>query len=269
MHERTHTDERPYPCPHCSMRFKVSSALMVHERLHTGDRPYKCVLFRFLVPQQPGLSSRPRPCAAPSPQFGVCALDPPSEPPLSAVGSQLEDGCSCVAGWRLCTRVCRCRYCDLAFVTSTARRGHELSHTGERPFACIVCAYVVTPRCTTLMESGVAMMCRALYPSASKGRCRPRPVFKLPPNRRSPPFLAPPPLSLCLQLPQPPEVHPDRPRDPSCPAWGGDYGQRWGPCGHPSPRHQAQVWDTMGSGFLWPTSIACVLPIICFCVFVN
>ena len=81
-------------------------------------------------------------------------------------------------------------------MTSTARRGHELSHTGERPFACTVCAYVVTPRCTTLMESGVAMMCRALHPSASKGRCRPRPVFKLPPNRRSPPFLAPPPF-LC------------------------------------------------------------------------
>jgi hypothetical protein len=192
VHERTHTDERPYPCTHCSMRFKVSSALMVHERLHTGDRPYKCVLFRF------SCASAAAPCTAPSPQFGVCTLDPPSEPPGSAVGSQLEHGCSCVAGWRLCTRVCpapvcRCRYCDLAFVTSTARRGHELSHTGERPFACTACAYVVTPRCTTLMESGVAMMCRGPSTECVRGSLSSPPRFQVPARPPLSPFPRPPP----------------------------------------------------------------------------
>ena len=43
VHERTHTNERPYACRECPARFKVSSALLVHTRQHNGERPYKCV----------------------------------------------------------------------------------------------------------------------------------------------------------------------------------------------------------------------------------
>ena len=41
-HQRTHTGETPYQCPHCSKSFKQSSSLTVHLRTHTREKPYKC-----------------------------------------------------------------------------------------------------------------------------------------------------------------------------------------------------------------------------------
>ncbi|KAI8431664.1 hypothetical protein MSG28_016143 [Choristoneura fumiferana] len=41
-HQRTHTGEKPHPCPRCPKRFVSPMLLHCHLRSHTGERPYKC-----------------------------------------------------------------------------------------------------------------------------------------------------------------------------------------------------------------------------------
>ncbi|MGH0170121.1 UNVERIFIED_CONTAM: hypothetical protein FKN15_073407 [Acipenser sinensis] len=102
IHERTHTDERPYTCDICHKAFRRQDHLRDHRYIHSKEKPFKC--------QECGK--------------GFC------QSRTLAVHKTLH---------MQTKKEFICKFCGRHFTKSYNLLIHERTHTDERPYTCDIC----------------------------------------------------------------------------------------------------------------------------------
>ncbi|KAJ8973764.1 hypothetical protein NQ317_017566 [Molorchus minor] len=103
VHQRVHSDIKPYPCTTCSQNFKTKQSLLDHTNRHLGVKPYMCDI-----------------CGRGFITKGLCRAH-------QKVHSGLDN------------RKYSCKICNKMFVSKSYLQTHLRIHTGEKPFMCEVC----------------------------------------------------------------------------------------------------------------------------------
>ena len=101
LHNKVHSNEKPYQCLLCSKTFSRSENLDQHMRSHTGDRPFKCPLCSKSFTQSGNMETHKR----------------------------IHSG----------EKPFKCPLCPKSFSHSGNMERHKKIHTGERPFKCPQC----------------------------------------------------------------------------------------------------------------------------------
>uniref|UniRef100_A0A1I7WP58 Zinc finger protein n=1 Tax=Heterorhabditis bacteriophora TaxID=37862 RepID=A0A1I7WP58_HETBA len=117
-----------YECEECGKILRYPSKIEEHRRSHTGDKPHECPQCGQKFSQKGALKCHMRLHTG----IYFSCINAVS---IMVVFSYLGE------------RPFHCTWdCGKSFVSSSALRMHEKSHSGERPFACGVCGRLFTKR---------------------------------------------------------------------------------------------------------------------------
>ncbi|XP_063050398.1 oocyte zinc finger protein XlCOF6-like [Engraulis encrasicolus] len=100
-HESTHSDERPFGCPLCGKAFKTKLSLKNHEMTHSELKPFACTFCNKAFRQKQ----------------------------LLKIHIRRHTG----------YKPFKCSLCDAAFVKNCELKDHLRRHTGEKPYLCAIC----------------------------------------------------------------------------------------------------------------------------------
>lgn len=110
VHERSHTNDRPYKCSQCDKAFKTSGDLVKHTRTHTGEKPFKCTF------------------------EGCDKAFTTNDINKMHMRTHLNDK----------RYECGKEGCGKKFINATNLNNHLRIHSGEKPFKCKLCQKAFT-----------------------------------------------------------------------------------------------------------------------------
>ncbi|CAK7300599.1 Zinc finger protein 510 [Vulpes lagopus] len=110
VHQRTHSEIKPYKCKECGKSFFQKGHLIQHQRTHTGEKPFECNECGKTFSQKSHLSTHRRIHTAEKPY--------------------------------------KCNECGKTFVQKSTLRGHQRIHTGEKPYKCSECGKTFVQKST-------------------------------------------------------------------------------------------------------------------------